>query len=1479
MRILVLLLIATSAFAGDPEADLAYTHGARGAMEKLVSAGKPTPEQVVARQDWVLRHFPGTDIAAGIEMGRVGWVFAAKRYAEAIQAADAFVKKYPQYGGFEGDIAVTLTRIVRDESVAAPDRRAAFDSLLNHCRGSAVSLYQTQKYLAGIDLTDAEKYRLAKRGEEICGALPPAREFLWPFLARNAKLAKPEETIAECERFLKRYGEDSTESVAARTLLFQTRGQTNELAIFQVEEARIKAEAQTIVAACTELLKAGKVNEALEQAEGLRKLPRRVCESRIFAELLKKAANDSLDTQTKIVVLGFDRLPAGKLGDEMYKHVSESLVLSEDEACLALIRWIRDNASERQRETTRCNRVLRRFTESSARVQAFTMMAELSRTLGAADDESNALFEIGRALHDVDRAKALEALDQAARVCPGSFSAARSTWLRSYLTGELGLSQSPVPREPSRLVKDDAPAALALPAAPKAVDDVMRDGNVSRLRKLEPKQNLVVMSGAVSNSTSIIVPLKEPTSVDRLTVKTTVPCGVIVTLLDAAGKTRGKYERFWNFWEYYQTPALWPTEVVEFDLLPVAGVSFIRVDLYDPLGAAVSIREIAAYSSAYPVQALQVGAAQPLPANASALTVRWKAVEPERDVVHHASTESSRGFPIMRWRTPWKKFPRKAKLHAVGGALALEFYGSNATLELAGVGRVLPTLDGVKRDLIVHPTKDSSDHILAEKLPLGRHLLILANASAANDDDELGFAAGIEFGGLKVKGRSRVTPAIRFGNDKGEWGEWIVLENPTGSTVAVPQKSRPKRYQTALLFDTREVLGMDTATIENLSVEPAGNGEVKPGNSTKDLVAEVPVIVEELAEAARLITDQRMPVTFPKVGTIREYEAAKRLADRAGLYLVSDDIVLGGGPGIILSVGRPIVHRYARQLLASHQIWSSPAYLNNADGVVAIQLDSAGQPTGIYVTGETVEAIQRATDRLLKALPPLKKPAEPFQVFTSHSLEMIRAWQLFPEREVPKELTARLAVNDRRAVQFGIAANAKLDDLTVTCSALRSESGDELPATLVRHVGFFEWIPFFGDLRLPNQLIDKPVLPIPANSASGVWLTFESSKQTKPGMYRGEVTIASGGRRQVLPVRVTVETVALPDFTRAATYSFANIPRNWFHPGTPTYEKALRALARNEAIHGVSVVSPGIGMGTEYVRSNDWSFVTHFNSRQIEICEDEYRKAGKTLPSFLIYTPDLKLIDRDLFKEGGNHPPKTCRMFAEQLTEYLKKTGRADRLYVKVADEPGDIQQWTDLARPFRDGGLRTMTCHSGNYTNIAAAVGVMNPWCPNYQHNVTRPFFAERQKAGDAVWWYCCGVPVTRVTGSPIENLPFYWLTAKWNFDGAMNYAAMHMSEFYIPVPFRYDHGLEYRFMFQHDGSIIDTNRRELEQEGISDLKLIEFVRDHAKDDETKAALDKIIDAIVPYKYGYPYAPAAWHEARSAVYDLAVKVASGKER
>ncbi|HPP12236.1 MAG TPA: hypothetical protein PKW42_05820, partial [bacterium] len=712
------------------------------------------------------------------------------------------------------------------------------------------------------------------------------------------------------------------------------------------------------------------------------------------------------------------------------------------------------------------------------------------------------------------------------------------------------------------------------------------EGETIRLVSFNPKENLlkgattIASSGQASLAVDgkketfwhpeslpavLVVNLPQPASLQRLVLRLAEHSYFTISFLDSSGQTISRYERDWDFWEHMQTRNLYPPKEVTLQVAPVPEVAYLKLELIESLGQA-GISELEAYPCPYAACGSLTREIR-LPLEATSVQVNWLAEEKQQEVTYSCQMESFRGFPVMRWRSPWLKRPA-VSLRQLGGYAGIEFYGTNVSLLLAGIGKVRWQLDTGQSGVIEHPQKEKSEHLLAQDLPAGRHYLWLENEVFPAKEDSYG-AGDCEIHGVKVLGQTRVASLVRFGDGK-TWGSWL---GPvfSGQKVAVASLSgrKPILCQTKVILDSRSVLGQLSPEVKSFSIVATGEAGEKVSAYQEE---NRPFFREELAEVAEAVNQRAVVVSYPKMGTSQEYEVAREIAEKVGVYLVSDDIGLNLYPGLVLAVGTPQRHRYCRQLLAAVGLWSDPEFLNREEGIVGrFKYGRDQQVDWLFVTGETPRTVVAAGKRLLSRLKTYQRPATAFRLFPADTLEMIYPWQLHMERKNLDSLTLTLGQNDRRSLQFGIVANRLISSLSLSSVKLVSDTGEVLTGVKVRPVGFYEWEPFFGDLRLPNFLIEEPV-SLPANTATGIWVTVQTEAETKPGLYRGELTIRGEGQTETVPLSVRVLPVSLEPLAKTKTMSFAAVP--WFfHRGTEAWRKAVKSLAENEADHSVSVVS------------------------------------------------------------------------------------------------------------------------------------------------------------------------------------------------------------------------------------------------------------------------------------------------------------------
>ncbi len=1613
----------------DPEHNLARQDQAKRIYEEIILEKGLTPEQLFSRWKYLANVYPETQWPAWSANTFLSSLFASGRYLNFAEGFAKFCKDYPDYGSLKASLLYQLVRIVIDRNLPEDIRKDCLLVFLDNCQHASWMLSLTQNTIASLPLSPEEKYILARRGEEVCGTYPYSRVFLWSFLDCYTSTVPAEKAIPELKRFLDRYQEQTPErwNALKRLLFLQSKSgdenSSQKLKEMEEIEKNTAQKLKEILSSIHQLFGAKQYQDALKILEEIKKQPAGVTEP-FWKDFLKEIQGLSSARQIPFLSFALEVMPSGRIAEDYYAHIS-SFLKGKTESIYLIKKYLEKNAGDIHRDGHKIKQLAQLpflDTRPGLMVEVMMFCAKMCRRLNLADAASDYFFKAGRGSWCIDKETAIKNLEQAVRFCPTCQAATAAEWFLSVLNGETKIVQGPLPRNSTPEKSFLKTPSCSLPPLPETPETIILAGEEIALANFPASKNLLKDAAFTCSSGNgslaidgkretswqpenlpavLMVSLPRVASIEKLVIILEEYTYFTISFLDISGKTISRYERDWNFWEQFRTKSLYPGKEVTLQINPVHGVACIKLELSSSLGLKTGVKELEAYSTAFALEGCLVKEVSLSP-GIKGISLNWECEEKEKEIIYTPQMESFRGFPIMRWQTPWLK-RKSVLLRQIGGQAGIEFCGDNASLLVSGTGKIRWFLDTGHSGLILHPEKEKSEHLLADNLPSGRHYLWLENEIFPAKQDTYG-AGDCEIHGVKVKGKTQLFALVRFGNGK-NWTCWLGPVTEPGKVIKIPSATTfPLTVcQAKFILKSDSVRGELSPIVKNIQLLPHSQpGEELP--AFKPL--KPPLLSEDLETVADAISRREIVIVYPKMGTKEELEIAREIAEKASVYLVSDDIGLNLYPGVVLAIGTPLTHRYCRQLLAAKGIWSDANFLNNKEGVVGWYKNSDASIHWLFVTGETPEAVVAAGRRLLGKIKSPLLSDKPFRLFSSDVLEVVYPWQLHPERRKPEILSLTLGQNDTRSLQLGITANKNIVSLSASCRKLVSDQGDFSGEVKLRAVGFYEWEPFFGDLRLPNFLVDFPI-SLPGKTSTGIWLTVKTTTFTRPGIYHGEIVVSGQNYQESVPVRVNVLPIQLPSFSRVKTMSFAAVP--WFFPpGTEEWKKATKSLAENEARHSVSVVSLPMLLtweceeGIEPVRqaitsaqtaeSENWAvytaggkkvpegsiltveFASPLKIRQaglavrvtspedlvVEVCGNQgiwkrldllpYPKGTNTEPSWygLFFTglsekvkkmrffhqkgKELEIgkivafseenreypftVDFSLLKEQmqiieevyrkENLPPPFflsqlthdtgkisgelvgvshwhnggCqKMFAEQLAAFVEKTGRLERFILKVSDEPRDIKEWVEWAKPYRLSGLRTMTCHSGNYPEIEVASGIMEPWCPNYQHNVLRPFFQERQKVGEEVWWYCCGVPPTRITGQPVDNLPFYWLTKKWKFDGALNYAALHCNIHIQPVPFRYDHGLDHRIAFLPDGTILDTTRRQLEAEGIQDMKLLEQLEkkihdlkekgEKEKASQLNSQLQQILEAVVPYKYGYSQKMDSWNEARSRLYQL----------
>lgn len=118
--------------------------------------------------------------------------------------------------------------------------------------------------------------------------------------------------------------------------------------------------------------------------------------------------------------------------------------------------------------------------------------------------------------------------------------------------------------------------------------------------------------------------------------------------------------------------------------------------------------------------------------------------------------------------------------------------------------------------------------------------------------------------------------------------------------------------------------------------------------------------------------------------------------------------------------------------------------------------------------------------------------------------------------------------NERVHGQFVVWSSDAVPQLRLSCGALRSERGAEIPSEAVvpRFVRYV-----LADKEVVGDILDTAKrVDLPPGGYRPVWLTVTVPPRTKPGLYRGALSVTGQGRREVVfPLELEVLEARLPD--------------------------------------------------------------------------------------------------------------------------------------------------------------------------------------------------------------------------------------------------------------------------------------------------------------------------------------------------------------
>jgi hypothetical protein len=304
-------------------------------------------------------------------------------------------------------------------------------------------------------------------------------------------------------------------------------------------------------------------------------------------------------------------------------------------------------------------------------------------------------------------------------------------------------------------------------------------------------------------------------------------------------------------------------------------------------------------------------------------------------------------------------------------------------------------------------------------------------------------------------------------------------------------------------------------------------------------------------------------------------------------------------------------------------------------------------------------------------------------------------------------------------------------------------------------------IPFVDPVTrqdLVGAKYDATPYTIEANANQGYWIDVYVPTGTKPGQYRGSVTVTSAGQKLAeVPVTLTVRSWGLPD-TIAMQSCFGSLGSRLAKQNNVAPDSAELAEIEDQYIDAFLAhrAVPG-SLGNIWPTVNEDGTVddSQTGERLRKLVEDKHVNALR-LP----------------FSWGSG--PEKCKAQLRALAGYLRQKGWLDLAYVYMKDEPNkpeeyEIVRQQGAAIKEADPGIRRMCTEQTVTSNPewGTLYGAVDIWCPLwglYDEQTAE----ERKAAGETLWSYTAlcqrEAPFWQVDFPPASFRAPFWTS--WHYD-----------------------------------------------------------------------------------------------------------------
>lgn len=303
-------------------------------------------------------------------------------------------------------------------------------------------------------------------------------------------------------------------------------------------------------------------------------------------------------------------------------------------------------------------------------------------------------------------------------------------------------------------------------------------------------------------------------------------------------------------------------------------------------------------------------------------------------------------------------------------------------------------------------------------------------------------------------------------------------------------------------------------------------------------------------------------------------------------------------------------------------------------------------------------------------------------------------------------------------------------------------------------------------------IVYDPIAPVDADSiecdgAVFIYIRFEISKTTAPGLYSAELFIESGDENKKIPLEITVYNVCVSDKPDFNLINWWGMPPTADGKGLSDYLDNVAALAR-------------------YAHQNyiwTYSGLFSFNDGKFDFSKaEQYIKKLLNMGFERIEGPDLKGIHKGVVEPAVKCALNTeqgCRLIGQFLKEwysFLDENGWTEITVQHVFDEPReqDIPLFRRLSELVRRNMPGISIADTMLTDKVLDCVDIAIPTTRFYQ--LHRDVYDKFRENGGKLWLYTCCWPsvpyLNRFLDTPLLSVRFIqWLCYRKNVNGYLHW------------------------------------------------------------------------------------------------------------